>query len=785
MPAGIVYEGAAAPAVPPDNGVFSGLKFWIGRRVPDRTTVSRAVHSNGGKVVALEKYANYRIYDHARKDAPPGSCSYRFITDSVAAGALKDPQDYLCVRVSSGTRSGQSEPGSSAPQKQTRTKFTTEDDLILYRWVKGMVGAGKRAGGMEIYKDLAKKHPHHTYQSWRSRWVDVLSFRRPSLEPPSPSARSPRVTRSAGVEHTPIRTRKSLSVRDHVSTGETEEIDVAPAPRVANGKAKSHAANREEREPLPTAKKTQPRQKPRNVSSGPSESISSEDSMVEKFHRYYRDFLEGEERPMVFHSTVRGRTFGMWDLWRAVDSLKMEPAERDWQQIAETMGFDWVQHETVPDELRRCYEKYLADFEEALRAFENEQLGEEEGGEEEEGEEEGGEEEEEEEDQSEGQNQELGTETTLPSSPPAPSLKRPLTTELSDPSCAYPQSPKRRRIDRKSVIPSTPDEVNGTSHLRPRPGANVTPRARKPDATNTEVALQSSPLRHVVDEEADEDESRDTLGELCNPFQRPKKVPEPETQDFGFDADTQVNIDDAESQCGITPSQQLLLESDAAISIMEDGSPTPKARTRNLSPTSPPPRRSTARSSRDGPAGKTPRPSTANYTKDDTASPTLSRGKAERRSLPHSYVRSPPAAVKTSGGSSSKRLDHPKDQPPKQPILVLETEDQVVDHFCSLGYPRDIVLRALRATTWRLGDAGQVMEMLKRGEELPQRTRGVWTRRDDEALRLVSLEEPPKDEREQRKRAGARRMLEAKHGLELMDVRREYLWGGPKNQDLH
>lgn len=476
-------------------------------------------------------------------------------------------------------------------------------------------------------------------------------------------------------------------------------------------------------------------------------------TMEQQFMIDYKLFVDSENIPFCPWSTIKGLTFSIWNLWQAVTSQNAEPDERDWQQIAEQLGFDWVKHETVHDELREYYERYLAPFEECQYAFEN--LGDSD----------------DEDDQAEDSGE------PLPSSPPAmPSLKRSFATHSLSSDHAYPQSsPKRRRIERDGEVPSTPDHVNGTSHLRRQAGADTTPSARRP----AEV---------ITDDEA-EGESRDTVHDLPTVPRRGKKVVEPETQDFRFDPETQDIVFETqedlevESQCNITPSQQLHQESDAISPDIEDVSSTPKASAQNPKPSTPTPRRFyRAPFVQDTDDEEEPVPVATSHNSNTPASPAILK-KAKRRSLPKSFAQNPPPATGPSSSApapTKPRVRSPPTEPP-QPARrsppAEETPEDVIDRFCSLGYPRKIVLLALRATTWRLGDAGVVMEMLKQGQELPQRTHGVWTQRDDAALALVDSKEPPRDEREERKRARAKKRLEEKHGPELMELRRTYLWG--------
>ena len=73
--------------------LFQGLKFWVSHKVPQRSrflsdikvkssrvralsellTLLTFFQVNGGEILSLEKNADVKIVDHARKEAPPGS----------------------------------------------------------------------------------------------------------------------------------------------------------------------------------------------------------------------------------------------------------------------------------------------------------------------------------------------------------------------------------------------------------------------------------------------------------------------------------------------------------------------------------------------------------------------------------------------------------------------------------------------------------------------------------------------------------------------------------------
>lgn len=89
--------------------------------------------ANGGREVKLEKLADVIIADHARKDAPANSVSWKYIAESVKSGQLADIAEY---RIGGPAGPARSTVGTSAPVKQTRTKFTDEEDRALVEWVR-------------------------------------------------------------------------------------------------------------------------------------------------------------------------------------------------------------------------------------------------------------------------------------------------------------------------------------------------------------------------------------------------------------------------------------------------------------------------------------------------------------------------------------------------------------------------------------------------------------------------------------------------------------------------
>ncbi|KAF2802393.1 uncharacterized protein BDZ99DRAFT_527427 [Mytilinidion resinicola] len=184
----VVYSDVAEGA-DLQGQLFAGKKFFIAQRCPMRSSFVEQVKSNGGKVVPLEKLADYIIVDHMRKDIPAGSISYTFIEQSIRKGELQDPDDHVAGEPAGTVR----EIGSFRPTKSGRIPFTAEDDRQLYNWIKSYERDGSAIMGNVIYKQLEEKNPRHPWQSWRDRYVKHLQYKPPPgcaptngpLSPPS------------------------------------------------------------------------------------------------------------------------------------------------------------------------------------------------------------------------------------------------------------------------------------------------------------------------------------------------------------------------------------------------------------------------------------------------------------------------------------------------------------------------------------------------------------------------------------------------------------------------
>ncbi|MCJ1387555.1 hypothetical protein MMC18_000398 [Xylographa bjoerkii] len=189
----VVYTSATGDA-DISGSLFRGAKFWFSHRVPSRSTFIEQVKANGGEVVLLEKFADVKIVDHLRQDNAPGTYSYQYIERSIRNGALEDLEDH---RAGPARNSIRPAGAIGQPTKGTRTPFTTDDDQVIYDLIDETERKGGPVSGNEIYKQLGQINPRHTWQSWRERWVKILSnkprpSRVPANAPPTPPTDQPR-----------------------------------------------------------------------------------------------------------------------------------------------------------------------------------------------------------------------------------------------------------------------------------------------------------------------------------------------------------------------------------------------------------------------------------------------------------------------------------------------------------------------------------------------------------------------------------------------------------------
>ncbi|KAF7719661.1 Uncharacterized protein PECH_004160 [Penicillium ucsense] len=152
--------------------LFGGARFFLSHAVPQRSQLRVTIEQNGGTVVLLEKDADTILVDHLKKSQthPANALSYQFVERSVRNGKLEDPELHKV-----GPSPARPLGASNIPTKSTKRSYSLEDDRIVFDWLYPLEQTpGAPTHGTSIYKLLAERFPHHTWQSWRSRYLKTL-----------------------------------------------------------------------------------------------------------------------------------------------------------------------------------------------------------------------------------------------------------------------------------------------------------------------------------------------------------------------------------------------------------------------------------------------------------------------------------------------------------------------------------------------------------------------------------------------------------------------------------
>lgn len=401
-------------------------------------------------------------------------------------------------------------------------------------------------------------------------------------------------------------------------------------------------------------------------------------SLRDQFYEDLRDYVDVSGAKIELHPVIKGRRFELWDLFSIATQQDCAAEDRDWEQIAQRLGFHWMSPTGCARDLKECYDRNLAEFEEAMGSFddqdgtamaEDEQMSRDD------------------EDQALVHTSDAVTAPKQPypaplsptyrSSSPIAGVKRSFQ-QSNDPQSelSYPsdRSSKRRRRDREIAIPQTPEHKLGFSG------------SSKNSSSRAAVRDSSSPLKprtkrrepKAVYSAEDADAFLDNgihyiheIDQLPDPAPaRNRRFIEPETQDFGLamgcEDDVRQSIErddigDKTDEDDISPSQQLRSELDAyssparPVPIRGNGTVS----TNRMPVAEPRPRRS------GGPADNThtfisdmgPNSSLAEH----AARNSTSRLKATKRSLPQQYqtqqavpaVARPPASTPVRNGTAA------------------------------------------------------------------------------------------------------------------------------------
>ena len=229
----ITQANGETPAI---GGLFEGLSFFLVQRLPSRSSFIQKIQSNGGRFVKLEAQADHIIADHIRPElCPAGSISYTFIDKALLNGALPDPGDHAAGSLNGTVR----DVGSAVPGKSTRTPFTAEDDRVLWQWVERCKADSAFVKGNEIYKQLERQNPRHTFQAWRDRYVKRLMHKPPAgvqvtvaaNPPPSPPTAQDGQPEIVGETSTLSRKTRSPKTKQGAAPAQSDgahELDLEP-----------------------------------------------------------------------------------------------------------------------------------------------------------------------------------------------------------------------------------------------------------------------------------------------------------------------------------------------------------------------------------------------------------------------------------------------------------------------------------------------------------------------------------------------------------------------------
>lgn len=291
------------------------------------------------------------------------------------------------------------------------------------------------------------------------------------------------------------------------------------------------------------------------------------------FYSDLQGYIEVEGADVDFEPSIGGLRIDLWDLYRIATKQDCEPEHRDMETVAEELGLDWRKFPGTLDELQECYHQNLAGFEEAIKDFDNERL-----------------ESDRMSDNAEHTDDILGedlpetldvvvatkealVEYSSPgyrSSPPVAGSKRSYRHDeilSSDPGYPSAGSRKRRRLDKSSIIPPTPEANLGYCKGPSQRSSNqnyTSPLKPRGDNSDFPIEMSSDEESRMATNEGWD--ASDIQNDLPRHSKKPEqKHVEPETQDWGFahapqarpqgsDLYGSVELDD------FNPSQQLEME---------------------------------------------------------------------------------------------------------------------------------------------------------------------------------------------------------------------------------
>lgn len=526
----------------------------------------------------------------------------------------------------------------------------------------------------------------------------------------------------------------------------------------------------------------------------------------EQFYSDLQDYIEITGVNIDYKPLIGGVRVDLWDLFRIMTEQDCQPEERDMTEIADGLGLNWKKSPDILDKLQECYQN-LADFEEANKLFANQKYDD-------------GEEAEEEEEVGACYGEDVlqpsdavtarkeplvdPSSPAYRSSPPVIGPKRSRRHSeflTSDPGYPSDGSRKRRRLDKNSVIPPTPETKLGfvrSQQWHSSAHDKSSPLKSHDDANREIIEISSHGESEILADESLDDGGQDELPSH-NEAPRRKKLVEPETQDWGFATQNENGFYESIEVDDTSPSRQLQLESDIFNSPDRNVSRIPPP---SLKATGPPssseklkasgnsgnlfirPNRHSAVAEQPStfnsqspieveatkrilpahyqlkPNSKTPARVSAPMTRQNATlhprSPSLSTsarpsGTAPARTTNNAqrdystaYISSqtvqpnlPRAPAFPAPRLTEQTGERAKVTRKSSGVFNVEYVDAQINHFVALGYKSKDVVNALEVATFERGPMVIALESLHNGRGVPNDVRGVWTAEDVGDLKVV------------------------------------------------
>ncbi|OUM67010.1 hypothetical protein PIROE2DRAFT_59006 [Piromyces sp. E2] len=148
------------------------LKFNLPNE-PQAVFFKQKILEGGGQVTDSEN-ADIIIYSKNISSNYPNVYSQDIIIESYFYNELQELSKYKIV-IPKSEQKEKVKIATTQRIKKSRTEYTKEDDKLLVSFIKDCL----YPKGKTIYKEMEEKYPHHSWQSWRERYIKVVG---PALE---------------------------------------------------------------------------------------------------------------------------------------------------------------------------------------------------------------------------------------------------------------------------------------------------------------------------------------------------------------------------------------------------------------------------------------------------------------------------------------------------------------------------------------------------------------------------------------------------------------------------